>query len=141
MTNAKQELLKILKDKSKIKCAYIHDDNGYSFDEDEQDQIKKVILPLNYTEEQLNEFYKKLDFNYDSGYGGQELFGNVWLEDDTWLSRGEYDGSEWWDYKKMPKEPTETIELKALTVNQADDLGYDVSCGWENLLAINGVSS
>ena len=41
----------------------------------------------------------------------------------------------------MPKEPTETIELKALTVYQADALGYDVSIGWEDLLAINGVSS
>jgi hypothetical protein len=34
-----------------------------------------------------------------------------------------------------------TSSIKALTVNQADDLGYDVSCGWENLLSINGVSS
>ena len=33
---------------------------------------------------------------YNSGFGGQELFGNVWFDDGTWLSREEYDGSEWY---------------------------------------------
>jgi hypothetical protein len=43
-----------------------------------------------------------LDFEYDAGYGGQELFGFVVFEDGSWLERGEYDGSEWWAYKKTP---------------------------------------
>lgn len=30
------------------------------------------------------------------------------------------------------------MELKALTVNQADELGFDISCGWETLKRING---
>ena len=24
------------------------------------------------------------------------------FEDGTWLERGEYDGSEWWEYKQKP---------------------------------------
>lgn len=88
------------------------------------------------------DFKKNADVDYDSGYGLPEVAQDLLVVGENWwLERGEYDGSEWWDYKEMPKEPTETIELKALTVNQADNLGYDVSCGWENLLAINGVSS
>ena len=88
------------------------------------------------------DFKKNADVEYNNGFGSPKVAQDLLVVGENWwLERGEYDGSEWWDYKKMPKEPTETIELKALTVNQADDLGYDVSCGWENLLAINGVSS
>lgn len=88
------------------------------------------------------DFKKNADVDYDSDYGSPKVAQDLLVVGENWwLERGEYDGSEWWDYKEMPKEPTETIELKALTVNQADDLGYDVSIGWENLLAINGVSS
>lgn len=88
------------------------------------------------------DFKKTADVDYESGYGSAKVAQDLLVVGENWwLERGEYDGSEWWDYKEMPKEPTETIELKALTVNQADDLGYDVSCGWENLLSINGVSS
>jgi hypothetical protein len=43
-----------------------------------------------------------LDFEYDNGFGGQELFGYVIFKDNTWLERGEYDGSEWWKYQKFP---------------------------------------
>lgn len=46
-----------------------------------------------------------LDFNYDCGYGGQELFGNIWYEDGSWSERGEYDGSEWWEHKVCPPIP------------------------------------
>lgn len=43
-----------------------------------------------------------LDFDYDSGYGGQELFGHIWYADGTWSNRGEYDGSEWWELVEPP---------------------------------------
>jgi hypothetical protein len=50
------------------------------------------------------EFVKTFkDVDYDSGYGGQELFGVVVFKDNTWLERFEYDGSEYWDYKETPK--------------------------------------
>ena len=45
---------------------------------------------------------EELDFNYYNGYGGQELDGYVLLDDQDWLERHEYDGSEWWEYKKYP---------------------------------------
>jgi hypothetical protein len=105
MRNAKQELQEILKDKAKIKCAIIY--NGdYWGGEDERPEFR---LPLNYTDADLVNYYNSLDFEYDSGFGGQELFGTVWLEDGTWLSRGEYDGSEWWEHNVLPAIPTDLL--------------------------------
>lgn len=41
---------------------------------------------------------------YDSGYGGQEIATDlVVVGEDWWLERGEYDGSEWWEFKTTPK--------------------------------------
>ena len=105
MRNAKEELLEIIKE-LKIKCAYIIINEAYAFKKDDNENCY-YILPLNYTNEQYNNFIESLDFEYDAGYGGQELFGNVWLEDGTWLERGEYDGSEWWEHKVIPEIPKE----------------------------------
>ena len=43
-----------------------------------------------------------IDVVYDYGYGSQHLFGYVLFSDNTWLSRGEYDGTEWWEYNHPP---------------------------------------
>ena len=39
---------------------------------------------------------------YNDGYGTQYWQGIILLDNGTWLTRGEYDGSEWWDYHKLP---------------------------------------
>ena len=63
-------------------------------------------LYSDHTEEELQEFLKSMAFNYHNGYGGQELFGTLWLKDNTWVERGEYAGSEWWDHRVIPELPT-----------------------------------
>ena len=100
-----------------------------------------VIWVGNYTHKTTWENFKKFaDVDYEEGYGSAKVAQDLLIVGDNWwLERGEYDGSEWWEFKQPPKEPNEIIELKALTVNQADDLGYCVSCGWEDLLVINGL--
>jgi hypothetical protein len=30
----------------------------------------------------------------------------IWFKDGSWATRGEYDGSEWWEYHKLPQVPT-----------------------------------
>lgn len=102
MANAKQELLDAVKETARIKCASIR----YLRWEDEASQ---KTLKLNHSEIEYNEFLNSLDFDYDDGYGGQELYGTVWLEDGTWLSRGEYDGSEWWEHNVLPAIPAECL--------------------------------
>ena len=106
MQNAQEELLHILeRTKSVVKCATIKCERGsYWDDNDSYVQPAPILLKEGYTPEEYKEFLQKLNFEYDAGYGGQELYGTVWLmEDNTWLERGEYDGSEWWEYRKCPK--------------------------------------
>ena len=102
MLNAKEELLEAVKDTAKIKCASI----TYRRWEKE---VSKKALKLNHTNDEYNEFLNSLDFIYDSGYGSQELYGTVWLEDGTWLSRGEYYGAEWWKHNTSPDIPSECL--------------------------------
>lgn len=69
----------------------------------------------NGTESALALALELLDFCYDSDFGGQELFGTVWLKDGSWLERSEYDGSECWDHKIKPEMPSLTLnEYSAL---------------------------
>ena len=105
MANAKEELLDAVKDTAKIKCASIL----YETWEDWEDNTSQKTFKLNHSEEDYNEFLNSLDFTYDDGYGCQELYGTVWLEDGTWLSRGEYDGSEWWEHNVLPTIPEECL--------------------------------
>ena len=51
------------------------------------------------------EFMKSLDFKYESSHGGQQLYGTIWFSDGTWATRGEYDGSEWWEHHRRPAIP------------------------------------
>lgn len=107
--NAKEELIQTLTSRNLIiKCAYVHTRNPY-YDMDDDFEVKEAILPLNFSFYQLTEFYDKLNFEYDSGYNGQELYGNVWLEDGTWLERGEYDGSEWREHAVRPEIPIQCL--------------------------------
>ena len=52
-----------------------------------------------------DEFKILADFTYDAGFGGAEINEDlkVIFKDGSWLERHEYDGSEWWEYKKTPK--------------------------------------
>ena len=50
--------------------------------------------------------YEKIaDIAYDSSYGSTQIAQDliILFNDGTWLSREEYDGSEWWRYNKPPK--------------------------------------
>jgi len=99
--NAKQELQKELdRIGKKPVCASIHDP-WRAYD----DESLNVTLKKGYTDLEFTEFMNKLNFEYDAGYGSQYIDGTVWFEDGTWLSRSEYDGSEWWVYVGTPKIP------------------------------------
>jgi len=102
MTNAKNELLDHI-NKRVILAATISDgdyDGGYR-----DYPTYYAELKVGYTPNQFAQFILALDFEYDSGYGCQELYGTIWYSDGTWSSRGEYDGSEWWDWNILPDIP------------------------------------
>ena len=55
----------------------------------------------------VDRFWELADVEYDSGFGCQEVATDlmVVLDDGSWLERHEYDGSEWWEYKRTPERP------------------------------------
>lgn len=67
----------------------------------------------------FSEFKKIADTEYNSGYGSQEIADDlVVVGDDWWLERYEYDGSECWDFKIIPKQKKETIKFKQITTKE-----------------------
>ena len=77
--------------------------------------IKYISLGDNVITTDFNELF---DVWYDSGYGGAEvpefkLVGKGW-----WFERGEYDGSEWSEFKKLPKKPNCAIPFNLLGVEK-----------------------
>ena len=51
------------------------------------------------------ELFKDIAKNtdYDNGFGGNYISMGLKIVGKTfWLERGEYDGSEWWEYKEFP---------------------------------------
>lgn len=100
MTNARIEFEEHTKDKV-VKCAMVYKQESYWEDG------PKILLPVGYNLVQYENFLDQLNFTYDSGYGGQELFGIIWYEDGSWSERGEYDGSEWWEHNELPEIPEE----------------------------------
>lgn len=81
-----------------------------------------VHLTTGFTKQELEEFLTSIDVMYDSGYGGQRLFGNIWFKNNTWAERGEYDGSEWWEYHEYPTIPENLNRIDKLREEKLDKL-------------------
>ena len=105
--NAKQELSYFVKF-GDIKCASIqwYDTSRWSIDCSDTNSVN-VSLKVGHTQEEFDAFMDALDFEYDDGYGTQELHGLIWLSNGNWLSRWEYDGSEGWQNNSLPEIPEE----------------------------------
>lgn len=121
MINAKEEFVDAVGSKL-IKCAYVihtlYDNDKFS------------VLKAGYSDVDYQHFLDSLDYEYDDGFGTQELYGNVWLVDGTWFNRNEYDGSECWAYHKCPEIADECI-LRIEISNEIDLSKKDVCviCG------------
>jgi len=105
MINALDELLEELNGLT-IVAATIHYETSY----------EEIALPITlvegHTPDSLTLFKERLEqITYDNGYGRQYLYGTVWLGNNIWLERHEYDGSEWWVKLECPEIP---FYLKAL---------------------------
>jgi hypothetical protein len=101
MANAKQEFIRATEG-TKVIAASITFGHYYN---DEDELAASSLLQKGHTQEEYDAFLDSIDVEYHAGYGGQELFGTIWCEDGIWFTRGEYDGSEWWDKHKYPPVP------------------------------------
>jgi len=104
-TNAKQEFLMHTRQvlasnpEAQILCCTITRDHSSW----EEEQKWTYQLTTGFTQEEYNQFLDKLDFMYNSGYGGQELFATIWYKDGTWSTT--LYGSEWYSYQRCPEIP------------------------------------
>ena len=79
-----------------------------------------------------DEFKKLADQVYDSGFGAQKVATDLIIvfKDGTKMWRGEYDGSEGWDYSSPFKKPLFFCPIKTLFIGDED-------VGWMELKEIN----
>lgn len=96
--NAAEEFIEHVKGRT-VTCAFVQSEHYAAL------KLPKVVLKEGYTEEDYQRFLAHLGFDYDAGYGSQELTGTIWFDDGSWSTRGEYDGAEWWENHKRPSVP------------------------------------
>jgi hypothetical protein len=64
------------------------------------------LLPVGFTLVELVSFLTGVNQEYDDGFGSScKLYGTIWYADNTWSSRGEYSGTDCWDYQEVPPIP------------------------------------
>lgn len=100
MINFLQETIQCLKEngKSESDIAWV----GIGYDQNNDPLYKSS----------WKDFRENANFEYHDGYGSAEIPDDlIIVGDDFWLERHEYDGSEWWEFKTMPKEPKEEREI------------------------------
>lgn len=103
MKNLLNETKKAINGRS-IKWAKLVID-GFALTNDFDAEGETIVLKSGYGVADIAEFYDELDFDYDNGFGTQVVDGTIVFTDGTWLTRGEYDGSEWWENHVCPQEP------------------------------------
>ena len=87
-----------------------------------------------------DEFLKIANTEYEEGFGFVEVAEDLLIVGkDWWLERHEHDGKEWWEFKRFPLKPKRKIKLRALTVVQAENLGFKIGCSRESLARINKI--
>ncbi len=108
--NARDEMIQFLRryevDGRELVCADIKYDPEFWGDKGKYFRLRTPHSPHH-----RDKWLDSLNFTYDAGYGGQQLYGTLWFSDGTWASRGEYDGKEWWDFMKVPEIPKELQSL------------------------------
>lgn len=74
------------------------------------------------------EFEGLADIEYNAGFGGQEIASDLEIvfSDGATMTRGEYDGSEWWNFSRPFTEPKESHPITSLLAN----------IGWSSLAEI-----
>ena len=82
----------------------------------------------------IEKFLKASDFEYYEGFGAQEIACDliIYFKDKSYITRGEYDGSEWWEYNKPLNylENDSYLDFDKLKVNE-----WQV--GWKSVRSIN----
>jgi hypothetical protein len=98
MINAKDELLRHIEGR---KVLVVHVTSN-----DEDDEYFDRRVHFGNVRGTLAGVLSWLDFEYDEGYGSQNIRGYIWYADGTWSERTGYDGAECWSHKSRRPLPT-----------------------------------
>lgn len=111
--------------------------NGHTLDNVERVNLYDTAIELG----EFVQFAK--GFDYDCGYGREYVppfF--VVMNDGSWYTRAEYDGSEWWEFHRIPAEPKMFGSIRAALVGADMDWCYQKAmersyeCDMEYLAAL-----
>lgn len=91
---------------SRIKCCLIK-----IIDYEDDTKLEEIHLPTAYTGEELRNFIRKLDFDYQVNYC--VMLGNIWFENGSYSNFSEYGPSHFWMNFKVPEIP-ESLDRKYL---------------------------
>lgn len=88
------------------------------------------------------DLFKKLakETNYDNGYGAVEIAEDLIIEGKGFrMIRGEYDGSEWWDYILLENfiGNEELKDIRVLSVENSNKILGNNYIGWKSLKMLN----
>ena len=88
------------------------------------------------------DLFKKLakETDYDNGYGAVEIAEDLIIEGKGFrMVRGEYDGSEWWDYILLENfiGNEELKDIKVLSVENSNKILGNNYVGWKSLKMLN----
>ena len=107
MSTAKDQLLNYFEELThfehylpQIKCARVVWNN--------KGTEKIIELRIDYSEKEYQQFLKELEFEFDDFFTqstGDMSTSIIFLKDDMWLDRNEYDGSTGWELNKLPEIP------------------------------------
>ena len=77
----------------------------------------------------MEQFLILADKEYDAGYGGNEVVSDLVIvfKDGRWMSRGEYDGSEWWDMNSKPRSTGIKKKIKTLFTHDSENWGSSIN--------------
>ncbi len=62
-----------------------------------------VSLPVGFALEDFNNAMEELNFEYDDNNDDELISGFVWLTNNAWLERADYDGISWWEKRQRPQ--------------------------------------
>lgn len=118
MVNAVKEILNVLKDhaKSEKNISWVGSSDG------------KLAMSWDDFKENF------ANIEYDDGFGAQKIAEDlvVVLDDQSWLERYEYDGSEGWSFKQLPQQLVSARSYDIIDCHSVNEVG------WETLADLNG---
>ena len=95
------------------------------------EDVRWVGTPTHY--QTWNEFAAAADREYEASYDAPEVAQDLLVVgEDWWLERHEYDGSEWWEFKTVPK-----LTLGAVQVPGWQPFIHPRQIGWGSFQSIN----